>query len=187
MCASDIPGWAPTCFLPTSAPPVPRNCWAFPTFPQGPKINAGWPKFSISGLSAFGSTTSQPQYQIPNTYLTSGVLSLQRGAHSIRAGTDITYIQTAILDVSAVRGTFTFANTWTGNPWGDFLLGLPAAYTQTSLTVAYNRNQIYNFFVQDDYRILPNLTRTSVCAMNTEPRSTKTATAFPTTTCRPAS
>jgi hypothetical protein len=129
-----------------------------PNLPQGPKINAGWPKFSISGLSAFGSTTSQPQYQIPNTYLASGVFSLQRGAHSIRAGADITYIQTAILDVSAVRGTFTFSNTWSGNPWGDFLLGLPAAYTQTSLTVAYNRNQIYNFFVQDDYRVLPNLT-----------------------------
>src|SRR6202035_3409891 len=32
------------------------------------------------------------------------------------------------------------------------------AYTQTSLTVDYNRNQIYNFFVQDDYRVLPNLT-----------------------------
>jgi hypothetical protein len=129
-----------------------------PNLPSGPKINAGWPKFNISGLSAFGSTTSQPQYQIPNTYLTSGVFSWQHGAHSVRAGTDITYIQTAILDVSAVRGTFTFSNTWTGNPWGDFLLGLPAAYTQTSLFVAYNRNQIYNFFVQDDYRILPKLT-----------------------------
>jgi hypothetical protein len=145
-------------FPPNFGSPSSTELLGIPNLPQGPKINAGWPKFNISGLSAFGSTTSQPQYQIPNTYLASGVISLQRGAHSIRAGTDITYIQTAILDVSAVRGTFTFSNTWTGNPWGDFLLGLPAAYTQTSLTVAYNRNQIYNFFVQDDYRVLPNLT-----------------------------
>ena len=126
--------------------------------PQGPKINAGWPEFAISGLSQFGSTTSQPQYQIPNTYLASGVVSLQRGAHNIRIGSDITYIQTAILDVSAIRGVFSFSNTWTGNPFGDFLLGLPAAYTQTGFFVAYNRNQIYNFFVQDDYHVLPNLT-----------------------------
>ena len=145
-------------FPPNFGSPSSTDLLGIPNLPQGPKINAGWPKFNISGLSAFGSTTSQPQYQIPNTYLASGVLSLQRGAHGIRVGADITYIQTAILDVSAVRGTFTFANTWTGNPWGDFLLGLPAAYTQTSLTVAYNRNQIYNFFVQDDYRIRPNLT-----------------------------
>lgn len=145
-------------FPPNFGSPSSTELLGIPNLPQGPKINAGWPKFNISGLSAFGSTTSQPQYQIPNTYLTSGVYSVQRGAHSIRTGTDITYIQTAILDVSAVRGTFNFSNTWTGNPWGDFLLGLPASYTQTSLFVAYNRNQIYNFFFQDDYRVLPNLT-----------------------------
>jgi len=145
-------------FPPNFGSPSSTDLLGIPNLPQGPKINAGWPKFNISGLSAFGSTTSQPQYQIPNTYLTSGVLSLQRGAHSIRTGADVTYIQTAILDVSSIRGTFTFANVWTGNPWGDFLLGLPAAYTQTGFFVAYNRNQIYNFFVQDDYRVLPNLT-----------------------------
>ena len=145
-------------FPPNFGSPSSTELLGIPNLPQGPKINGGWPKFNISGLSAFGSTTSQPQYQIPNTYLASAVISQQRGAHSLRAGTDITYIQTAILDVSAVRGTFNFSNTWTGNPFGDFLLGLPASYTQTSLFVAYNRNQIYNFFVQDDYRILPNLT-----------------------------
>ena len=145
-------------FPPNFGSPCITQLLGIPNAPAGPKINGGWPEFAISGLSQFGSTTSQPQYQIPNTYLASGVYSLQHGAHSIRAGTDVTYIQTAILDVSAIRGVFSFSNTWTGNPFGDFLLGLPAAYTQTGLFVAYNRNQIYNFFVQDDYRVLPNLT-----------------------------
>jgi Carboxypeptidase regulatory-like domain/TonB-dependent Receptor Plug Domain/TonB dependent receptor len=145
-------------FPPNYGSPSSTQLLGIPNLPQGPKINAGWPEFAISGLSQFGSTTSQPQYQIPNTYLASGVFSLQRGAHSIRAGSDITYIQTAVLDVSAIRGVFSFANTWTGNPFGDFLLGLPAAYTQTGFFVAYLRNQIYNFFVQDDYHVLPNLT-----------------------------
>ena len=145
-------------FPPNYGSPSSTSLLGIPNLPQGPGVNAGWPEFAISGLNQFGSTTSQPQYQIPNTYLASGVFSLQRGAHSIRAGTDITYIQTAILDVSAIRGVFSFSNTWTGNPFGDFLLGLPFAYTQTGFYVAYNRNQIYNFFVQDDYRVLPNLT-----------------------------
>ncbi len=73
-------------FPPNFGSPSSTDLLGIPNLPQGPKINAGWPKFSISGLSAFGSTTSQPQYQIPNTYLASGVFSLQRGAHSIRAG-----------------------------------------------------------------------------------------------------
>ena len=146
-------------FPPNFGSPNIGTLLGIPNMPQGSSVNAGWPEFAINGLSQFGSTTSQPQYQIPNTYLASSVLSLQRGAHSIRAGFDATYIQTAILDVSAIRGVFSFlANTWTGNPFGDFLLGLPGAYTQTGFFVAYNRNQIYNFFVQDDYRILPNLT-----------------------------
>jgi hypothetical protein len=146
-------------FPPNYGSPSSTSLLGIPNMPQGPSINAGWPEFNVAGLSQFGSTTSQPQYQIPNTYLASGVFSLQRGAHSIRVGSDVTYIQTAILDVSAIRGVFSFlANTWTGNPWGDFLLGLPGAYTQTGFFVAYNRNQIYNFFVQDDYRVLPNLT-----------------------------
>ncbi|MBV9743686.1 MAG: TonB-dependent receptor, partial [Acidobacteriia bacterium] len=144
---------------PNYGSPSSTSLLGIPNLPQGPKVNAGWPEFNVNGLNQFGSTTSQPQYQIPNTYLASGVFSLQRGAHSIRAGSDVTYIQTAILDVSAIRGVFSFLpSTWTGNPWGDFLLGLPGAYTQTGFFVAYNRNQIYNFFVQDDYRILPNLT-----------------------------
>ena len=145
-------------FPPNFGSPSSTQLLGIPNLPQGPTINAGWPKFNISGLSAFGSTTSQPQYQIPNTYLASGVVSMQRGAHNIRFGADATYIQTAILDVSALRGTFNFSNTWTGNPFGDFLLGLPSSYTQTSPTVAYNRNWIYNFFIQDDFRVLPNLT-----------------------------
>ncbi len=146
-------------FPPNFGSPSSTQLLGIPNMPAGANLNAGWPEFAISGLSQFGSTTSQPQYQIPNTYLASGVFSLQRGAHSIRAGADVTYIQTAILDVSAERGVFSFLpSTWTGNPFGDFLLGLPGAYTQTGFFVAYNRNQIYNFFVQDDYRVLPNLT-----------------------------
>jgi hypothetical protein len=146
-------------FPPNFGSPSATELLGIPNLANSPKINAGWPKFNITGMSAFGSTTSQPQYQIPNVYLGSGVLSLQRGTHSIRAGADFQYIQTAILDVSALRGTFNFTNNvWTNNPWGDFLLGLPSSYTQTSYNVAYNRVQLYNLFVQDDFRVLPNLT-----------------------------
>jgi Carboxypeptidase regulatory-like domain/TonB dependent receptor/TonB-dependent Receptor Plug Domain len=146
-------------FPPNFGSPSSTELLGIPNLPASPKINAGWPKFNITGMTSFGSTTSQPQYQIPNVYLASAVYSLQKGAHSVRTGFDVQYIQTAILDVSALRGTFTFTNgVWTGNSWGDFLLGLPAAYTQTSFNVAYNRTQLYNVFVQDDYRVLPNLT-----------------------------
>jgi hypothetical protein len=85
--------------------------------------------------------------------------SLQRGKQSIRAGFENQYIQTAILDLSALIGTFSFAqNIFTNNPWADFLVGLPTAHAQTSYSVIYNRKNITSFFVQDDWRILPNRT-----------------------------
>src|SRR5262249_44253793 len=111
----------------------------------------------LAGMNAFGSTTSTPQYQIPNVYLLSGVLSMQRAAHSIRTGIDAQYIQTAILE--ALRGTFTFSNNvWSNTRWSDFLVAPPAAYTQAILNVLYNRVQLYNAFFQGDFRVLPSLT-----------------------------
>ncbi len=150
---------------PNFGSPSSTKITGIPNLPGGPEINAGWPKFSISGLSALGSTTSTPQFQIPNVYIANATLSMTRGKQNIRIGFDEQYIQTAILDVSSLRGTFTFSQSnpatspgLTGNAWADFLMGTPAAYTQTSFTKIYNRKQITSAFFQDDYRIARNLT-----------------------------
>jgi hypothetical protein len=152
-------------FPPNFGSPSSTELLGIPNMPSGSNINAGWPKFNIAGLSAFGSTTSQPQFQIPNVYIASGTLSMQRGAHNIRFGFEGQFIQTAILDVSALRGTFNFIQTTpgstaglTGNSWADFLIGHPNSYTQTSFVELYNRKWLMAGFLQDDYHILRNLT-----------------------------
>ena len=145
-------------FPPNFGSPSTSNCWVFRMRRKGRPSMRGGPS-STSPDSA--RSAAQPRSRNTRSRIRiwrAALFRMQRGAHNIRVGSDATYIQTAILDVSALRGTFNFSNTWTGNPCGDFLLGLPASYTQTSPTVAYNRNWIYNFFIQDDYRVLPNLT-----------------------------
>src|SRR5262245_18162765 len=73
-------------FPPNFGSPSATELLGIPNLPAAPQINGGWSKFNITGMDAFGRTTSQPQFQIPNVYLLNGVLSLQRGAHSIRTG-----------------------------------------------------------------------------------------------------
>lgn len=130
-----------------------------PNLPNAPGINGGWPKFLFDGMDAFGRHTSTPQFQIPNVYIANNTWNLQRSRHSIRFGYEKQYIQTAIMDLSALIGTFRFSqNTFSNNPWGDFLLGLPATHSQTSYSVIYNRKDLNFFFFQDDFRVNSKLT-----------------------------
>jgi hypothetical protein len=144
---------------PNAGSPGPTELLGIPNLPSSPGINGGWPKMLFDGMDAFGRHTSTPQFQIPNVYVLSNTWGLQRGRHSLRAGFEKQYIQTAVLDVSALIGTFRFSqNTFSNNPWGDFLLGLPATHSQTSYSVIYNRKDLNFFYFQDDFRVNSRLT-----------------------------
>lgn len=144
---------------PNFGSPGPTELLGIPNLPSNPGINGGWPKFLFDGMDAFGRHTSTPQFQVPNVYVLNNTWSMQRNRHSIRAGFEKQYIQTAVLDVSALIGTFRFSqNIFTNNPWADFLQGLVTTHSQTSYSVVYNRKDITSFFLQDDYRVANNLT-----------------------------
>jgi hypothetical protein len=66
-------------------------------------------------------------------------------------------------DIGDVQGLATFnstSNIWsTGNTWADFVLGIPQAFEQTSAQSKYfQRYKIAEPYLQDDWKILPNLT-----------------------------
>jgi hypothetical protein len=124
----------------------------------------GPPSISISGPDG-GFNTYDLQRQIgprdrSNSILQfADTLSWQRGKHFLRFGIDIARRGVTFEQARDPRGSFTFNGTYTGSALADFLLGyvqsgrLNPAHTSTDLT-----NYWQAYFINDDWKVTPNLT-----------------------------
>lgn len=81
------------------------------------------------------------------------------GNHSLKFGFDFMRIQKFSFAQNNTEGTFTFNGQVTGNAISDLLLGDAFNYTELSGTPnAYLFANTYEFYAQDDWKVLPNLT-----------------------------
>ena len=121
--------------------------------------DAGLSLITVSGYSPIGHEYNNPQSSTTNTIHIADTLTWTRGNHLVKAGFDGRLIrQNAFRDVQA-RGSLTFTGAFTGSPLVDLLSGLP---TFTTLATVDNpqrlRTESYAWFVQDSYRVRPNVT-----------------------------
>jgi hypothetical protein len=86
------------------------------------------------------------------------VFSVIKGAHSIKLGGEMSYNRTVQDTLLNNYGVFTFNNSVTKNALADFLIGIPSAVTQDAPVTAYWNSWYGASFVQDDYRVNPQLT-----------------------------
>lgn len=128
----------------------------------------GPPNISISNIAPVGAFPSAPQTPTTNQFVWNDTLSVVKGRHSLRLGTDIERGQMNGWVSVMSRGSFSFTGQETNNPQSplntgqgiaDFLLGYPAsASTQVGDNVFATRDIEAGFFVQDDWHVLKNLT-----------------------------
>ncbi|MFL6452321.1 MAG: TonB-dependent receptor domain-containing protein [Bryobacteraceae bacterium] len=139
--------------------------WHYNEVASNPQVPWGLPPAQVD---SFGSVNIQGQSFGPpgpgifaqTTYNFRDTATLVTGNHSIRMGADLYWEQDADSTTGAARPTYYFRNLWSfGNdaPYqesGNFdpKTGQPSAASK------YIRSAIYAGFVQDDYRVLPNLT-----------------------------
>jgi hypothetical protein len=120
---------------------------------------AAFPKFSITGFETFGDSTSNPIRYTVNNFNWNDVVTWNKGKHSLKIGGDVLRVQYYQPTNSNFNGTFTFNGKVTNDGFADFLLG---SMSSTSRKIGTVTNHIYSsalgFFVQDDYKITPNLT-----------------------------
>ena len=79
-------------------------------------------------------------------------------SHAFKAGLDIHRFQVNGFNHVFARGQFIFQPSFTGYPLGDLLLGLPTVVIRgVNNNPQAMRTSSYNFFIQDDWNLRPNL------------------------------
>jgi hypothetical protein len=121
--------------------------------------DAGLSLITVTGYSPLGHEYNNPQAGTTNTVHLADTLTWTRGNHLVKAGFDSRLIgQQAYRDVQA-RGALTFTGALTGSPLVDLLTGLPTFTTLARLDNPQRlRVRSYAGFVQDSYRVHPNVT-----------------------------
>lgn len=116
------------------------------------------PGISISGYSGVGATGFSNNSN--NVYTWRDDFSRQIGQHTLKAGIDFLRLQKFVFNpYTNQQGTFTFNGSITGNALADFLLGDAYEYTeQATVPSEYLFGSDYEFYVQDDWKLRPNLT-----------------------------
>lgn len=119
----------------------------------------GVPNFNIAGLTAFTQILLNPvndgHFQISDN------LSWIRGRHTMKFGIEVIrwFVNRFQNTNAALFGNFSFQNRFTGQPYGDFLLGLPTQVTRLDpFATQYFRWNDLSFYAQDDWKVTPRLT-----------------------------
>ena len=119
----------------------------------------GFPRITIRDLVALGGPNANPVDYFVTTYQYADTMTLVRSNHVVKFGFDMLHTQFYQTANDNSRGTFNFLGRWTNSPFADFMLGLlnnTSRQQSTLRSYLYSGNQ--SLFVQDDYKVRPNVT-----------------------------
>ncbi|MDQ6701249.1 MAG: TonB-dependent receptor, partial [Acidobacteriota bacterium] len=132
-------------------------------------LNYGPPNVSFTNFG--GLTDASPVLRRDQTSGVSEGVTLVRGRHNLSFGGEYRRMQLNSLTDANGRGTFSFSGLETsafnaqgqpipntGYDFADFLLGFPqSSSVRFGTSSNYFRGSVYNLYVQDDFRVLSNL------------------------------
>jgi hypothetical protein len=121
------------------------------------------PQVSLSQIGMNIGVPTLNTFQPDTTYMVSDVFSKAVGRHTWKFGGEFRYIMVNERNYASPNGQFTFDGSVTGSDTADFLLGATcnscgAAYVQASKQVLDSRTRYGGAFVQDSWKVKPNLT-----------------------------
>lgn len=132
--------------------------FGFKGLPESQLTTGGIPAISISNYSQVGIRNFRPQFQEPRAIQFLDTFTALVGRHNLKMGVEMRRKKDVELDDERVAPAYTFNGTFTNNALADFMLGYAQSYVAVTKTVVDYRQEAYSGFVQDDYKISPNLT-----------------------------
>jgi hypothetical protein len=155
-------------YSPANAPGVKATDFGFSSQFEAQQLISGLP--AITGMFTTLGNTSGPSYE--NDYNYEGRASIQHiiKNHSLHYGIGYLVQQEATGSQGGAAGTYNFSNIWTtanpnttagvgvGSSFASFLLGLPNTGSITQNSSAYYSQPYLGVYLQDEWRVNPNLT-----------------------------
>ena len=124
------------------------------------QIKPSFPYITLSGYSAFNGSglNNLPKTIYVRTWQYSDTVSYNAGKHDLSFGAQLTHQKDNYIIGQSQEGTFTFTTKFTGDAFGDFLLGLPASALRSYPLQNYGQYaDLWALFAQDNFHIFPKL------------------------------
>jgi hypothetical protein len=125
------------------------------------QLSPSFPLITLSGYSGFNGSGSNslPKANRIRTWEYSEALTYTTGKHDLKFGGQLYHQTHGFFNGQSQEGQFGFTTNYTGNSFGDFLLGYPSSVFRAYPIALYgNYANQWAAFVQDDYRVTHNLT-----------------------------
>lgn len=123
----------------------------------------GTPRIDITGFSGMWGGAGGGHYTAAENFNTRYQLvdnvSFIRRNHTFKLGADLRHFGGKLLTAGVWAGTYAFDGRFSGDPWADFLLGLPSSSSRfTPRDPVYQYDYSTGFYFQDDFKLSPRIT-----------------------------
>ncbi|HEV2383236.1 MAG TPA: carboxypeptidase-like regulatory domain-containing protein [Terriglobia bacterium] len=143
--------------------PINPNSYGFTGINPQNSAAASIPVMAVTGLFTLGFSEFGPQPRLENTYQAIDNFSKVIGRHAFKAGFTMDRFEVYNPFYAFLSGFYNFAGTGpysTGTPGADFLLGQPDQFVQENGSIINARSREYYSYVQDEFKMRPNMTLT---------------------------
>jgi hypothetical protein len=128
--------------------------------PNLPDVNGILNLSFSNGMTGLSQFAWRPKGYRTHTEELQEHLSWFKGRHSLKYGFNLLRAEYDTLGANNnLFGNVRFTNRFTGNPYADFLLGIPTTASRSFPPIEVDRNRwSYDFFAADDFKVSPKLT-----------------------------